>query len=223
MTTLADMTSAQAGECADQVLVVPLGATEQHGPHLPLTTDTDIAVALAEGLAARSHVVVAPAVAYGSSGEHQAFPGTLSIGGPAIELLIVELARSATCTWPRLLLVSTHGGNADVVRSAVRQLRDEGRDVRAWFPTWRGDAHAGHTETSIMLALDPARVSNSRAAVGATAPLAELWSSLRTEGVTAVSPNGILGDATTAEAGVGTRLLEDELCALQAFVEAWPA
>src|SRR6185436_18368591 len=90
VSALADMTSPQAGGLARRVLVVPVGATEQHGPHLPLTADTDIAQALADGLgrAAEADVLIAPALAYGSSGEHQAFPGTLSIGGAATELVL---------------------------------------------------------------------------------------------------------------------------------------
>jgi creatinine amidohydrolase len=63
------------------ILALPLGSLEQHGPHLPLDTDTRIAQALAAGLADRlADVVVAPPVAYGASGEHAAFPGTLLLG-----------------------------------------------------------------------------------------------------------------------------------------------
>src|SRR4051794_39471729 len=82
-----------AGDC---LLVLPLGSTEQHGPHLPFSTDTDIAVALAERLASTSPgVVVAPPLPYGSSGEHAGFAGTLSIGAAALEHVVVELVRSA--------------------------------------------------------------------------------------------------------------------------------
>jgi creatinine amidohydrolase len=223
VTSLADTTSPRAGALTGRILVVPVGATEQHGPHLPLTTDTDVAQALAERLVAAAgvEVVVAPAVAYGSSGEHQDFPGTLSIGAPATELLLVELGRSATCTWPRVLFVSTHGGNAEAVGRAVNRLRDEGRDVRAWYPTWRGDAHAGHTETSILAALAPERIELALAAVGATEPLDVLLPRLRRDGLAAVSANGILGDATTASAVDGERLLADEIAALVAFVHGW--
>jgi len=67
-------------------LLIPLGATEQHGPHLPLETDTLIAAALADAVAAaRRDVAVSPALPYGSSGEHGAFPGTLSLGQAAFE------------------------------------------------------------------------------------------------------------------------------------------
>src|SRR5580704_2945851 len=72
-------------------LAVPLGATEQHGPHLPVATDSDIAVALCQRLAsARPDVLIAPPVSYGSSGEHAGFAGTLSIGQQALELLVLE-------------------------------------------------------------------------------------------------------------------------------------
>jgi creatinine amidohydrolase len=77
---------------ADTVLAVPLGSTEQHGPHLPLSTDTDVAVALCRRLAAaRPDVLVAPSLPYGSSGEHAGFAGTLSIGQAALEHVLVEL------------------------------------------------------------------------------------------------------------------------------------
>src|SRR5664279_1634130 len=88
------------------ILLVPVGSTEQHGPHLPVTTDTDIAEAVAEGAAGRdAYLVVAPALAYGSSGEHQGFAGTLSIGQEATELVLVEVGRSASISFGRTLLV----------------------------------------------------------------------------------------------------------------------
>ena len=105
------------------LLAIPVGSCEQHGPHLPLDTDTCIATALAEELATRrADVMVAPAVAYGSSGEHAGFAGTLSIGQAAIELLLVELVRSAD-GWRGVVLVHGHGGNADPVARAVRHPR----------------------------------------------------------------------------------------------------
>jgi creatinine amidohydrolase len=215
---VADLTSPEAAGREGRLLVVPLGSTEQHGPHLPLSTDTDVSVGLAHRLArVRADVDVAPAVPYGASGEHAGFPGTLSVGTAALELLLVELVRSATATWPRVLLLSGHGGNAEAVRGAVALLRSESRDVRAWSPSLGGDAHAGRTETSLQLALG-ARVDLGRAQAGATAPLADLLPDLCAGGLRAVSPNGVLGDPAGASAQEGERLLEQAVAALDRWL-----
>jgi mycofactocin system creatininase family protein len=190
-------------------LIVPLGSTEQHGPHLPLGTDTAVAVAVCDRLAAhRADVVVAPALPYGSSGEHAGFPGTLSIGQDALEHLVVELVRSADA-FRSVVLVSGHGGNAEPLARAVAVLQAEGRRVTCWSPRIPGgDAHAGRTETSLLLALDPAAVRLDRAEPGTTAPLSELIDELRSGGVAAVSANGVLGDPTGASAAEGEEILD---------------
>jgi creatinine amidohydrolase len=226
VTELATLTSPEAGElaAAGALLAVPVAATEQHGPHLPLSTDSDLAVALCARLAAaRPGVLVAPPLAYGASGEHQDFPGTLSIGTDAVELLLVELCRSATRTFSRVLLVSAHGGNAGAVRRAERRLRAESRDILAWLPAWEGDAHAGRTETSLELALAPDRVRPGHAEAGNTRPLTELMPELRRSGVRAVSPNGVLGDPAGASAAEGAALLGRLTADLLATVDAWEA
>ena len=224
MTDLAALTSPEAAHLAADgaLLAVPVAATEQHGPHLPLSTDTDLAVALCARLAAaRPDVVVAPPLAYGSSGEHEGFAGTISIGQEAVELVLVELCRSATLTFRRVLLVSTHGGNAEAVRRAEQRLRSESRDVYAWLPRWHGDAHAGRTETSLQLALAPQGVRISRARKGNTTPIAELMPALRASAVRAVSPNGVLGDPAGATAAEGEAVLGVLLADLTASVGAW--
>jgi mycofactocin system creatininase family protein len=223
VTSLASLRWPDVAAFPDRLLVVPVGATEQHGPHLPLETDTVLAVALAEALGReRDDVLVAPAVAYGSSGEHQGFPGTLSIGAAVTERLLVELARSATESFPRVLFLSTHGGNAEPLRAAVGRLRGEGRDVRAWGPEWGGDAHAGASETSLMLAIAPEAVDAARLERGDTRPVDELLPELRRTGVRGVSPNGVLGDATVATADHGRTALRRATERLLAFVAAWP-
>jgi creatinine amidohydrolase len=223
MPTLATTSWTAAQALNGRVLVIPIGATEQHGPHLPLTTDSDIAVALADGLLATlpDAIVVAPVIAFGASGEHQDFAGTLSIGQAAIEHVVIELGRSATCTWPRVLLLSTHGGNLQAVRRAERCLRDEGREVRVWVPNWAGDAHAGQTETSLMLAIDPARVRLWAAEPGATEPIGTLMPRLAAAGVAGVSGNGVLGDPAGASALEGRRLLDAAVTSLASVVMTW--
>jgi creatinine amidohydrolase len=207
---------------ADAILAVPVGSTEQHGPHLPLSTDTDIAVALCARLAAaRDDVLIAPPVAYGSSGEHAGFAGTLSIGQDALELLLVELGRSACETFARVLLVSAHGGNHEPVTRAVALLRGESRDVRVHMPRWDGEPHAGRTETSMIRSLTPDRVLMDRAAPGDIRPLAALLPELRAGGVRAVAPNGVLGDPTGATAAEGAALLDELAAVLRKDVEGW--
>src|SRR5215217_3221384 len=110
------------------LVVVPLGSVEQHGRHLPLATDTVVAQAVAEDVVQMlDGAVLAPALAYGASGEHEAFPGTISIGTEALTGLLVEYGRSA-CRWAgRVLLVNGHGGNLEALRAAGALLRAEGR------------------------------------------------------------------------------------------------
>ncbi len=193
---------------AGGILRIPCGSTEQHGPHLPVTTDTDIAVAVSAGASDRhSRLVVAPPVAYGSSGEHQGFAGTLSIGQEATETLIVELGRSASIDFATVIVVSAHGGNAVPLSRAMARLEEEGRAVTAWSPSWPGDQHAGRTETSLMLAIDPSRVQLDKAEAGDLRSGHDLLPLLRQRGTAGVSANGVLGDPAGATADEGRRLL----------------
>ncbi len=221
---LADLTWPQVGERVGPatVLAVPLGATEQHGPHLPHSVDTDIAAALCAGLAAaRPDVVVAPALPFGASGEHADFPGTLSIGHEALRHVLVELGRSATDTFARVLFVSAHGGNGEGLRGALTQLQAEGRDVSMFEPRWTGEPHAGRIETSMMLALDPERVRMDLAEPGDLRALPELLPMLQGRGIRVVSPNGVLGDPREATAAEGRTLLTRLTGDLVAHVDQW--
>ena len=208
------------------ILAVPLGSLEQHGPHLPLDTDTRIATALAAGLAGRRPgVVVAPALPYGASGEHADFPGTLLVGHEVLAGALVELVRSARHAFAGVVFVNAHGGNAEALAGAARRSAAEGDDVLVWWPSAPGgDAHAGRTETSLLLALDPGAVRLELAEPGCTAPLDALLPRLRAEGVRPVSSNGVLGDPTGASAAEGRTLLAELVRDLAEAVAArWPA
>ncbi|MEO9238697.1 MAG: mycofactocin biosynthesis peptidyl-dipeptidase MftE, partial [Jatrophihabitantaceae bacterium] len=201
------------------------GSTEQHGPHLPLSTDTDVAVAIALRLAAGwpgcPRLLLAPPLAYGSAGEHAGFAGTLSIGQQALEQLVIELVRSASDTFAGIVLVSAHGGNSEPLTRASRQLRAESRQVLLHQVQWVGDPHAGRPETSMLLAVSPDRVRMDQAQPGNQQPIAQLWDELRSGGVRAVSANGVLGDPSGADAEEGQRLLTDLADRLIVEVQAW--
>jgi mycofactocin system creatininase family protein len=197
------------------LVIVPIGSTEQHGPHLPFSTDSLVATAVASGVAARlsaagRSVVVAPTVPYGASGEHQDFPGTSSIGHDVLAVLVVELIRSLSTWASDVLIVNGHGGNVAALASAVPRMIGEGHRV-SWVPCTSvdGDAHAGRTETSLMMHLHPDLVNVSALVPGNAEPIGSLLPRLRSEGVRAVSPTGVLGDPSGASSQEGARVLTE--------------
>jgi mycofactocin system creatininase family protein len=186
--------------------MVPLGSLEQHGPHLPLETDTIIATAVAHELARRCGGYLAPAVSFGASGEHQAFPGVISIGTPVLREMLIETAHSLSLWAGRILFVNAHGGNAAAITAAINQLRAEGREVGRVSCSGPGDAHAGRTETSLLLHLAPSMVRLGRAEAGNLTPIQTLMPDLIAWGVRALSANGVLGDPAGASADEGRAL-----------------
>jgi mycofactocin system creatininase family protein len=189
-------------------VLVPIGSTEQHGPHLPLHTDTVIADAVAKRVGEDMDLWVSPPISIGASGEHQGFPGVLSIGTPVLTAVIIELTRSLSLWTGEVVFINGHGGNITALNDAITQLQREGHAMR-WLPcATEGDAHAGYTETSLMLHLAPDSVDLERAVAGNAAPIAELLPALRRDGVPAISSNGVLGDPTGASAEAGARIFE---------------
>lgn len=221
------MTSPEVGAAAKTgaALIVPIGSTEQHGAHLPVTVDAIIAEHCARALAqARPHqAVLAPTLPYGASGEHAAFAGTLSIGQAALEIVLVELCRSATDTFSKVLIVCGHGGNFETIGRALQTLRDESRDVDLWMCNSGGDAHAGHSETSIMRHIQPDHVQMSLAQVGNVQPIIELMPAMIAGGLSAVSANGVLGDPTHATPQAGAQLLTIMQARLLSAFDDWYA
>jgi mycofactocin system creatininase family protein len=229
VTNLPDATWTEVDGARRRALVVPLGSLEQHGPHLPLDTDTRIAGAVAAAAATgREGVAVSPPIAFGASGEHAGFPGTLSIGTHALTEVLVELGRDSARDWDVLLLVNGHGGNYEAVSSALDRLRVEGRRCDVFHTgVASGDAHAGRTETALMLHLDPNAVRADLAEAGETRPVGELIDRLRRDGVRSVSSNGVLGDPRGATAAEGRGLLEELVrrcaSALDGLLDRMPA
>jgi mycofactocin precursor peptide peptidase len=232
---LAEMTwlaVADAIAAGATTVILPLGATEQHGPHLPLGTDTFRAVALADRLAeALPDTLVAPALPIGCSDEHQGFAGLLSLDQTTLASVIVDCARRMA-GWgaDRLLLLSAHGGNGDALDLAAGRLGEELPELRvvvlggapalsdailavAASDGITADAlglHAGEGETSEMLALRPDLVLMERVVPGCRDGLGNIMPRLRREGLRSVTPTGTLGDARGADGARGARYLATE-------------
>jgi creatinine amidohydrolase len=209
------MGSATSAEIAESrpILLLPLGAWEQHGPHLPLDTDTIIiSRVIADVLRHEDlhtvNVMTAPALSITASDEHQGFPGTLSTGTQALKDSVVAICRSAS--WAQgVCIVNGHGGNADALLAITSALTYEKTTHSIWsLPSYiGGDMHAGRTETSLLLHIAPHEVRTNVIARGATQDTG-LVKAMRTGGVQAVSENGIIGDASTATAAHGKAVLD---------------
>ena len=203
---------------------VPVGSLEQHGPHLPLDTDTRIAAAVARRAAAGDPaLLLAPPLAYGASGEHEGFPGTLSIGHDALRAVLVELGRSAARWANRLVFVNGHGGNLPTVpgggdpAARPRAARSPGSAARCPAATRTPGAPR---RRSCSPWTRPWFVSTGWPAA-TPAPLAELLPTLVRGGVAAASPSGVLGDPRGATAAEGERLLAALVDRLRAALSAW--
>ncbi|MEL6892022.1 MAG: mycofactocin biosynthesis peptidyl-dipeptidase MftE [Actinomycetota bacterium] len=210
------------------IVLIPVGSTEQHGPHLPLNTDTLVAEEIAgRALHQTTGLLIGPTIAVTASGEHAGFAGTLSIGSEAMTAVATELGRSAD--WAAgVVFVNGHGGNHAALSAAVGRLQHEGRQVISWSPRWPRrsdggppDLHAGRIETSLMLAIDPGLVRLELAAAGPDTPLDELVPTLRSAGVHAASGSGVLGDPEGASGAEGEQFLADFVRDLVYEIERW--
>jgi creatinine amidohydrolase len=217
-----------AGEA--RLAVVPVGATEQHGPHLPLETDTLLATAVAEGIVARvPGTLVGPVLALGCSSHHRAFAGTISLHTRTFVATALDVSRSLTAANLTVVLLNGHGGNRAPLEVALTELAREG--IRAYALTyWQlledvvadalGDAgrdacgHACALETSLMQHLHPERVRESLIPPGGTPPTWPDPHMFAADPVSVVRPfdelrpDGVVGRPSLATPELGRRLFE---------------
>jgi creatinine amidohydrolase len=239
---LAEMTSPQVrAEVARgrSTVVVPFGAVEQHGPHLPLDTDAILAERLGPLLAERLDAFCAPTMRIGCSQHHLAFAGTLSFRSQTLEMIVHDVVDSlARHGFRRVVLLATHGGNEPPLQEAGAASRRDGVSVvvpglrvaveallevaRArGVPPGEAGGHAGELETSLMLALAPDLVR--RAAItepGYTGPLDDAAAAvLFQDGVVALAPNGVLGDPRSASSDAGRAYVSAFLDAIERQID----
>lgn len=212
-------------------VIIPCGAVEQHGPHLPLSMDADHADALAVEIATLlGRTLVAPTIQVGCSRHHMAFSGTISLQEQTYAALCLDYCTSlATHGFRRIYLFSAHVGNFNALRTMLPRLRDAvgpATEVfaytnhEAWLREWRlaveeagGDpesvgGHADIAETSLMIHLRPDSVRHGRLTAGhvgflTTEQLNLMWKN----GIGSISCNGVLGDARGSTREIGKTCL----------------
>ncbi len=212
-------------EAGRDTLVVAFGATEQHGPHMPLATDALIGDHLAELVADRLDAFVAPTVRIGCSEHHLAFAGTLSISHETFAGIVTDVVDAAARSgFGRIVLLPTHGGNFAPLASALEHLGPvDGIEVRAMtditalvalaqlgadehgVPLGDGGLHAGEWETSMLEAIHPELVHPDRAAAGYTGDPESAVGAIFDAGVHTISDNGVIGDPAQASPEHGAR------------------
>jgi len=215
---------------ATKVILLPLGSFEQHGHHLPLTTDTDIVTAVARGVEEMrpAKVLCLPTLWPGHSPHHLSFPGTLSVNQKPYIEMVVELCRSmAKMGAKKIFLLNGHGGNDVPLRVVVRELKSEFPGIQVVYASYWTLAdlsirHACEIETSVMLHLHPGRVKmplacrdglnhkESRRRGGRVYFVNEFHEMTKT---------GTVGDPTTATAQKGRGYLEKSIGDVTAFVD----
>jgi creatinine amidohydrolase len=216
-----------------RTVVVVVASIEQHGPHLPTMTDTAIGHAVGERVARKlGRALLAPVIRPGCSDHHLAFPGSLSIPRETLIETVLAYVRSlAPHGFQNFFLFSSHGGNFDALDEAARRLRDEFTPTHVRIAAFAGRAallemmrvmnaaaeslgvrqdvdavHAEVTETSVMMARHPGLVATDRLERGAMGRIDT--DKLFRDGLKAITPNGILGDARRATPEIGAAVVE---------------
>jgi creatinine amidohydrolase len=229
MTRWADTDRAELARLLpDALVVLPVGATEQHGPHLPTGTDALLVTTVAEaavdqaGPAADRPLLLAPPVPVGASDHHLPFGATLSLTPETLLAVLTDLARSvARCGGRRLVLVNGHGGNRGVCHAAAAAAAARHELAVAYLDYWDlvtepGDTpvpgHAGEFETSLVLAVRADLVGTRTPRTPPVLPAvadtdlhtARLWQDIE----------GFTDDPARAEADRGRRWLDQCVTAL---------
>jgi creatinine amidohydrolase len=212
-------------------VVVAFGATEQHGPHMPLATDALLGDHLARLVAESLDAFVAPTVRIGCSEHHLAFPGTLSLSDATFHGIVADIVRSlARGGFGSAVLLPTHGGNFGPLARALELLGPlpdiEVRaltDLGALFtiaqlgadehgvPLGEGGVHAGEWETSMLMAIHPELVHRDRGEAGYTGDPQAAVGAIFGAGVDTVAQNGVIGDPRRASAEHGLRYWDEVL------------
>jgi creatinine amidohydrolase/Fe(II)-dependent formamide hydrolase-like protein len=242
-TVLGEMTWVRARDRLRETdtALLPVGATEQHGPHLPLDTDSWDAEYLCRRVAERCSAprpLVLPLLPYGVSYHHQDFPGTLAVSPETLAQFVYEIGMGAVAHGvTKLIIVNGHGGNAPALQLAAQRINRDSKiltcvdtgessdaDV-ARLTVTPNDAHAGEVETSTALATRPQLV-DLRAARRSVPRFTNRYLDFSSERSIAwfshtahLSKTGVLGDPTQASAEKGEAIWELMIEALAAFVE----
>jgi creatinine amidohydrolase len=205
--------------------VFSVGATEQHGPHLPIATDTLLGIHIARAVAAElGDALVAPTIRPGYSPHHMDFPGTITLRQSTLSGLIVDYCTSlAAHGFELLVVISSHGGNNPIIKMAVQEAQSAiGEraivipitDLTGYYETdddrREEGYHATRTETSCILSLTPELVQMERAQDWVnpiSAEIKDVGALLGLRGTRHFSEQGTLGKPSSADAGLGRDVL----------------
>jgi len=199
---LIDKSWTEIGEIKTDRVIIPVGSIEQHGPHLPLGTDTLIAEAVSKKISEKTNAVVAPTISIGISDEHMDFRGTMTLSKETFKSVIKDICKSlAQHGFKEKYIINGHGGN----RKALRELVSEEKNVHFLDIINKIEKydHAGEIETSLMLYLYPEKVRVKKITeFKYEFPKKRGWRMIEH------SKSGVLGDANKATKEKGEKYFE---------------